>query len=57
MNHKAVLPILGVGMVAGAALSMSIKPKDQAILKEKAGQAMKTVGNAMENISDTIRTK
>ena len=56
MNKKAILPILGVGMVAGAALSMSLKPKEQAMIKQKAGQAARFVGDAMENISDAMHT-
>ena len=54
VQAKNFLPILGIGMVAGAALSMTLKPKDQAMIREKTGIAMKTVGDAMENIGNTI---
>jgi len=54
VQAKNLLPILGLGMVAGAALSMTLKPKDQAMIREKAGIAMKTVGDAMENFGNTI---
>ena len=54
MNTKNLLSILGIGMAAGAALTMTIKPKEQAMIREKAGQAMKTVGDAMENIAQNI---
>lgn len=55
MNAKGMLPILGLGVAAGAALGMAIKPHKQAVIKQKAGQAVKTVGEAMENISDAMR--
>lgn len=57
MNTKGMLPILGLGMAAGAALSMAIKPQKQAVIKRKAGEAMKTVGETVENISDAMRMK
>ena len=57
MNAKGFLSIMGISMAAGAALGMAIKPKEQAMLKDKAGQAFKTVGETMENISDTMRMK
>ena len=54
MNTKGILSVLGLGMAAGAALTMSLKPKEQAMIREKAGQAMKSVGGAMENIAQNI---
>lgn len=54
MNTKSIWPILGIGMAAGAAIGMAIKPKDQAVIKQKAGQAVKTVGEAMENVSQAM---
>lgn len=57
MTAKGILPILGIGVAAGAAAVMALKPRDQAMIKDKAGHAMKTVGTAMENISDAMRTK
>ena len=54
MNNKAILPVLGIGMVAGAALGMTLKPKNQAMIKQKAGQAARFVGDAMENISEAM---
>ena len=56
MNNKAILPVLGIGMVAGAALGMTLKPKNQAMIKQKAGQAARFVGDTMESISDAMRT-
>ena len=55
MNTKGILPILGIGMAAGAAIGMAIKPKDQALIKQKANQAVKTVGDTMENVIDSIK--
>lgn len=55
MNAKGILPILGLGVAAGAALGMAIKPHKQAMIKEKAEHAVKAVGEAMENISDAMR--
>ncbi len=57
MNMKGILPILGIGVVAGAALGMAVKPHDQAVIKQKAGHAAKAVGEAVENISDAMRMK
>ena len=51
-----MLSALGIGMAAGAALTMTLKPRDQAMIREKAGQAMKTVGSAMENVAQNIQT-
>lgn len=56
MNTKSLLSALGIGMAAGAALTMTLKPRDQAMIREKAGQAMKTVGSAMENVAQNIQT-
>lgn len=53
MNAKGILPALGLGMVAGAALGMALKPRDQAMIKRKAGHAMKAVGNAVEDLMDS----
>lgn len=55
MNAKGILPVLGLGMAAGAALGMALKPKDQAMIKRKANQAMKTVGDAVENLVDSAK--
>lgn len=57
MNAKGILPILGIGMAAGAAAAMALKPRDQAVIKDKAEQAMRTVGETVGNISDAIRMK
>lgn len=52
INNKGVLPAIGLGMVAGAALSMMVKPKQD--LKEKAGKAAKAVGQVVEDIADVM---
>lgn len=51
-NHKGILPAIGIGMVAGAALSMALTPKKD--LKRKAEKALKSVGEVVENITDTM---
>jgi len=56
MNTKSFLSVLGIGMAAGAALTMTMKPKEQAMIREKAGQAMKSVGNAMESVAQNMHT-
>ena len=54
INNKGILPAIGLGMVAGAALSMMAKqPKRD--LKRKAAKAAKTVGEVVENISDAMQ--
>lgn len=53
MNSKGVLPAIGIGMVAGAALGMALKPKNN--LKHKAEKALKTVGKVAENITDAMQ--
>lgn len=54
MNAKGILSALGIGVAAGAALGMALKPKDQAMIKQKAGQAARFVGDAMDNLSDAM---
>lgn len=53
INNKGVLPAIGLGMVAGAALSMMARPKQD--LKHKAEKAMKTVSGAVESFSNAMR--
>ncbi len=49
---KNLLPALGLGMVAGATLTMMLKPKKPA--KHAAGKAIKAVGEVVENISEAM---
>lgn len=56
MNATGILPVLGIGMVAGAALGMALKPRDQAVIKQKAGQAARAVGEAVGTISDAMHS-
>lgn len=51
INNKGILPAIGLGMVAGAALSM-IPKKD---LKRKAEKAAKTVGEAVEHFTEAAK--
>lgn len=52
INNKGVLPALGLGMVAGAALAALAGSKPE--LKKTAGKAVRTVEEAVEHISDAM---
>lgn len=53
MNHHLFLGGVGLGMLAGAALSMAIAPKKKD-LKRTARKAMRTMGDLAEDLSDTM---
>ena len=56
MDKKAVLPIAGATMVAGAALGMMMMPKKKKHTAQKAaGKALKAVGEAVENFSGSLK--
>ena len=49
-GKKAVLPVAGAAMVAGAALLMMTRPgKKQHRMQKTAGRAIKAVGEAVEH--------
>lgn len=56
INNKGVLPALGLGMVAGAALTMVSKSDPS--MKRKAKKAAKVVteavGEVVDDISDAV---
>lgn len=52
INNRGVLPAIGLGMVAGAALAVLAKPSQQ--MKKKAEKAVKTVGQAAESITNAM---
>lgn len=54
INNKGILPAIGLGMVAGAALSMMAAGSKQD-LKHRAEKAAKTVGGAVESFSNAMR--
>lgn len=54
MEHeKNLIPLIGVSMVAGAALGMALKPQKQD-LKHKVEQAVRTVGSKVEQVADSM---
>lgn len=44
---------IGLGMLAGAALGAAMMPR-KASMKKTAGKAMKSMGQAMDNLSDEL---
>lgn len=56
MNKKAVLPIAGATMAAGAAIGMMMMPKKKKHSAQKAaGKAIKAVGEAVENFNGSLK--
>lgn len=56
MNKKAVLPIAGATMAAGAAMGLMMMPKKKKHTAQKAaGKAIKAVGEAVENFSGSLK--
>ncbi len=46
---------MGIGLMAGAVVGMTLQPrKRNAKMKDKAGKALRAVGDAVENISDSM---
>ena len=52
-NSGSLLPTVGLGVVAGAALGLALAPKKQH-KKSPAGKALKAVGEVVENFSEAI---
>ena len=52
---KTVLPMVGVGMAAGAALLMMAKPSKKQKMQKTAGKAIKAVGEAVENFHGSFK--
>ncbi|MBS6216061.1 MAG: hypothetical protein KH704_03940 [Clostridiales bacterium] len=56
MNHHPFLGgmgLMGLGMVAGAALSMTVSPKKKD-LKRTARKAMRNMGNLADDLSSNM---
>lgn len=57
INNKGVLPAIGLGMVAGAALTVMAAPKPS--VKNKAKKAVQDVsrfvGEAVDDISQAVK--
>lgn len=56
MKNSNIAMAIGVGMIAGAAVSMVAMPK-KTKLKAAANKAVKTAGQIVDGISDTISSK
>ena len=52
---KTVLPMVGVGMAAGASLLMMAKPSKKQKMQKTAGKAIKAVGEAVENFHGSFK--
>lgn len=52
INNKGVLPAIGLGMVAGAALTMLAAPEPS--MKRKAKKAARNVGQFVDGVVDDI---
>ncbi|MDE6259747.1 MAG: hypothetical protein K2M42_02620 [Oscillospiraceae bacterium] len=56
MGKKAMLPIAGATMAAGAAIGMMMLPKKKKHSAQKAaGKAIKAVGEVVENFSGSLK--
>lgn len=55
MTKHEFLRGMGMGMVAGAALGMAMAPQRRKMnLKKAANKAMRSMGSAMENITESM---
>ena len=55
-KKKAVLPLAGATMAAGAALGMMMLPKKKKHSAQRAaGKAIKAVGDVVENFSGSLK--
>lgn len=57
MNMKGILPAIGLGMVAGAALTMIVEPQPSTMRKAKKAvkDVGRFVGDAVDDISETVQ--
>lgn len=57
INNKGVLPAIGLGMVAGAALAMMAAPQPSAVCKAKKAvrDVGRFVGEAVDDISEAVQ--
>lgn len=56
LEKKAMLPIAGATMAAGAAIGMMMMPKKKKHSAQKAaGKAIKAVGEVVENFSGSLK--
>ena len=52
---KAVLPVMGVSMAAGAALLMMARPKKRPSVQQAAGRALHAMGDAVEHFPGSLK--
>ena len=50
MNNMSFVKGVGVGMILGSAVGMCVAPKK----KSGVGKALKSIGNAVESVTDMI---
>lgn len=55
MDKKAILPIAGATMAAGAAIGMMMPKKKKHSAQKAAGRAIKAVGEVVENFSGSLK--
>ena len=56
LDKRAVLPIAGATMAAGAAIGMMMMPKKKKHSAQRAaGKAIKAVGEVVENYSGSLK--
>ncbi len=56
LDKRAVLPIAGATMAAGAAIGMMMMPKKKKHSAQRAaGKAIKAVGEVVENFSGSLK--
>ena len=56
MDKKAVLPIAGATMAAGAAIGMMMMPRKKKVTAQKAaGKAIKAVGDVVEHLDRSLK--
>ena len=56
MDKKAVLPIAGATMAAGAAIGLMMRPgKKKKSARRAAGKAIKAVGDVVEHLDHSLK--
>jgi hypothetical protein len=53
--NKAVVPMLGIGMVAAVAVGAAMKKPKKMTMQSVAGKALKAVGETMENFASSMK--
>jgi len=51
LSNMSFIKGVGVGMVVGSAVGMAVAPKNR---KGGIGKAIKSIGSAIENVTDTL---